>query len=158
MPSPPPSPADPVPDFVPYATAALDFHHALNLPAGTLAASRTELDSLHAHLVSLHDLLDAHATRTRQVAPAEGDHLAAARIRLWQAAEHLHAAFHTAPHPHPDTAAGRAPGREECRTAGLPEGAPELTVCQRHQRTAARLRRDTTPTDLHDPFTGLIRH
>ncbi|MEK0099847.1 DUF6238 family protein, partial [Streptomyces sp. A475] len=47
----------------------------------------------------------------------------------------------------------REPGR-----ARLPEGAPELTVCQRHLAAAARVRRDHTPADLRDPFTGLTRH
>ncbi|MDJ1132007.1 DUF6238 family protein [Streptomyces iconiensis] len=150
-------PTDPLPDlasdFVPFATAALDFHRAINLPDAPIAASRTELDSLHAHLVALYGLLDAHTISTSPVAGVEGDHLRACRIRLWQAADHLHAAFHTAPHP--DT--GRPPGREACR-ARLPEGAPELTVCQRHLAASARVRRDHTPADLRDPFTGLTRH
>ncbi|MDW4911264.1 DUF6238 family protein, partial [Streptomyces sp. ADMS] len=47
-------------DFVPFATAALDFHRALNVPGGPLVTTRAELDALHAHLVSLHGLLDAH--------------------------------------------------------------------------------------------------
>ncbi|MFE0187565.1 DUF6238 family protein [Streptomyces sp. NPDC059008] len=150
-------PTDPLPDlaedFVPFATAALDFHRAINLPAGLTAATRTELDSLHAHLTALYGLLDAHTARTIPVAEAEGDHLRACRIRLWQAAEHLHAAYHAAPQP----GTGRLPTREACR-ARLPEGAPELTVCQRHLATAAQVRRDHTPADLRDPFTGLIRH
>ncbi|MGW2087535.1 DUF6238 family protein [Streptomyces sp. NPDC001880] len=141
------------PDFVPFATAALDFHQAINMPVAPIAASRTELDSLHAHLIALYGLLDAHTARTSPVATAEGDHLRACRIRLWQAAEHLHAAYHAAPHPVTD----RLPTREECR-ARLPEGAPDLTVCQRHLATAARVRRDHTPADLRDPFTGLTRH
>lgn len=141
------------PDFVPFATAALDFHQAINMPVVASAASRAELDSLHAHVVALYGLLDAHAARTTPVARAEGDHLRAGRIRLWQAAEHLHAAFHAAPHP----SSGRLPTREACRTR-LPEGAPALTVCQRHLATATRVRRDHTPADLRDPFTGLTRH
>ena len=47
----------PAQDFVPFATAAIDFHRVLNVPAGPLAASRAELDCLHEHLVSLHGLL-----------------------------------------------------------------------------------------------------
>ena len=39
-------------DFVPFATAALDFHRALNVPAGPLVTTRAELDALHAHLVA----------------------------------------------------------------------------------------------------------
>lgn len=148
----PPLP-DLAPDFVPFATAAIDFHRTINIPAGTVAASRTELDSLHAHLISLHGLLDTHTTRTTVVDQAEGDHLRAVRTRLWQAAEHLHAAYHAAPHP----GTGSVPTREACR-AGLPEGAPELSVCQRHLAASVRVRRTTTPAELHDPFTGLIRH
>ncbi|MFJ2626844.1 DUF6238 family protein [Streptomyces sp. NPDC086796] len=139
------------PDFVPFATAALDFHRAINMPVAPVAADRAELDSLHAHLVAVYGLLDAHTARTAPVATAEGNHLRACRIRLWQAAEHLHAAYHAAPHP------GTERPREACR-ARLPEGAPDLTVCQRHLATAARVRRDHTPADLRDPFTGLTRH
>ncbi|MGY0488315.1 DUF6238 family protein [Streptomyces sp. WG-D5] len=150
-------PPDPLPelapDFVPFATAALDFHRAINMPVAQAAAERPELDALHAHLIALYDLLDAHAVRTTPVTRAEGDHLRACRIRLWQAADHLHAAFHAAPHPK----TGRLPSREVCR-ARLPEGAPALGVCRRHLATAARVRRDHTPADLRDPFTGLTRH
>lgn len=140
-------------DFVPFATAALDFHRSINIPAGPLVATRAELDTLHEHLVSLHGLLDAHAHRTGPLINAEGDHLHATRTRIWQAAEHLHHAYHAAPRP--DT--GDVPEPESCR-AGLPEGAPSLTICQRHQRTAHLVRRRTTPADLHAPFTGLTRH
>jgi hypothetical protein len=139
-------------DFVPYATAAIDFHRALNLPTGPLVAVRAELDSLHAHLVSLHHLLDAHTCRTAPLVAIEGEQLQAARTRLWQAADHLHAAYHAAPR----SGTGELPDREACQ-AGLPEGAPELTICQRHQRAARLVRRRTTPADLHAPFTGLIR-
>ena len=139
-------------DFVPFATAALDFHRALNIPGGPLVTSRAELDALHAHLVALHGLLDAHTGRTGQLVPAEGDHLRAARTRIWQAADHVHAAYHAAPRPD----SGEVPDREACQTQ-LPEGAPELTICQRHQRTAHLVRRRTTPADLHAPFTGLVR-
>jgi len=140
-------------DFVPFATAAVDFHRELNLPHAPLVTARCELDALHEHLVSLHGLLDAHTQRTARILPVEGDQLAAARTRLWQAADHLHAAYHAAPHP--DT--GEVPTREACR-AGLPEGAPQLTICQRHQRTARLVRRRTTPADLHSPVTGQRRH
>ncbi|MFJ9841690.1 DUF6238 family protein [Kitasatospora sp. NPDC101155] len=139
-------------DFVPYATAAIDFHRALNIPTGPLVASRAELDSLHEHLVSLHRLLDAHSQRTFPLLPGEGDHLKAARTRLWQAADHLHAAYHSAPRP----GTGQVPSHDACR-ARLPEGAPELTICRRHQETAQLVRRRTTPADLHSPFTGLVR-
>jgi len=139
-------------DFVPFATAALDFHRELNIPGGPLVTTRAELDALHAHLVSLHGLLDAHTARTGQLVAIEGEQLRAARTRIWQAADHLHAAYHAAPRPD----GGEVPELEACQ-AGLPEGAPELTVCQRHQRTARLVRRCTTPTDLHTPFTGLVR-
>ncbi|MFF4927071.1 MULTISPECIES: DUF6238 family protein [unclassified Kitasatospora] len=148
-------PATPVSaqDFVPYATAAIDFHRALNIPTGPLVASRAELDSLHEHLVSLHGLLDAHTQRTSPLLPGEGDHLKAARTRLWQAADHLHAAYHCSPR----SGSGEVPTRDACRTR-LPEGAPELTICRRHQQTAHLVRRRATPADLHSPFTGLVRH
>jgi len=139
-------------DFVPFATAALDFHRALNVPAGPLAASRAELDCLHEHLVSLHGLLDAHTARTAAVAEIEGEQLRAARTRVWMAADHVHAAYHAAPH----TPGGEPPAREASRV-GLPEGAPELTICQRHQRTALLVRRQTTPAELHAPYTGLVQ-
>lgn len=139
-------------DFVPFATAALDFHRALNIPGGPLVTTRTELDALHAHLVSLYGLLDAHTSRTGQLVAIEGDQLRATRTRIWQAAEHLHAAYHAAPRPE----SGEVPEPEACQT-GLPEGAPELTICQRHHRTTRLVRRHTTPTDLHAPFTGLVR-
>lgn len=139
-------------DFVPFATAALDFHRALNLPNGPLVTTRAELDALHSHLVSLHGLFDAHAVRVGRLVPAEGDPIRAARTRVWQAADHVHAAYHAAPRPD----SGEVPEREACQ-AGLPEGAPELTICQRHQRTAHLVRRRTTPADLHAPFTGLVR-
>ncbi|MEC4018268.1 DUF6238 family protein [Streptomyces sp. H27-D2] len=141
------------PDFIPFATAALDFHRVINIPAGTVAASRIELDAIHAHLTALYGLLDTHTARTTPMAKPEGDHLRASRIRIWQAAEHLHAAYHAAPHP--DT--GRLSTRK-ARRARLPEGAPELTVCQRHLTTAVLVRRDHTPADLRGPFTGLTRH
>ncbi|WP_435190986.1 DUF6238 family protein [Streptomyces sp. bgisy126] len=139
-------------DFVPFATAALDFHRALNLPGGPLVTTRAELDALHSHLVSLHGLLDAHAARTGRLVPGEGEQLRAARTRIWQAAEHLHTAYHAAPRAD----SGEVPEPEACRAA-LPEGAPELSICQRHQRTAHLVRRRTTPADLHAPFTGLVR-
>lgn len=140
-------------DFVPFATAAIDFHRALNVQAGPLVAPRSELDSLHEHLVALYELLDAHAMRTGQLVPIEGDCLSAARTRIWQAADHVHAAYHSAPLPD----CGEVPDREACR-AGLPEGAPELTICHRHQLAARLVRRRSTPADLHAPFTGLVRH
>lgn len=140
-------------DFLPFSTAAIDFHRALNLPTGPLVTSREELDSLHAHLVAVQDLLDAHTDRTGRLLAAEADQLSAARTRVWQAADHVHGAYHAAPRP----GTGDAPEEEAARPS-LPEGAPELTICQRHQRASHRIRRSTTPADLHAPFTGLNRH
>ncbi|MGF1425461.1 DUF6238 family protein [Kitasatospora sp. LaBMicrA B282] len=140
-------------DDLRHATAAIDFHRALNVHTGPLVASRPELDALHEHLLVLHRLLDAHTQRTSPLLPVEGDHLKAARTRLWQAADHLHAAYHCAPRP----GSGEVPEPDACR-ARLPEGAPELTICRRHQESAQLVRRRTTPTDLHTPFTGLMRH
>ncbi|GAA0286011.1 DUF6238 family protein [Streptomyces polychromogenes] len=139
-------PTPSLPDLA-LATAALDFHRALNVPAGPAAADRVELDALHTHLVTLYDVLDAHTSRTTPLAPTEGDRLRACRIRLWQAAEHLHAAYHAAT----GTGLGDLPRRETCR-ARLPEGAPALTICRRHLTTSARVRRDHTPADLRDPL------
>jgi hypothetical protein len=140
-------------DFVPFATAAVDLHRALNLPAAPLAASRAELDSLHEHLLAVYELLDAHAVRTAAPALVEGDHLGATCTRVWQAAAEVRAAYHSAPHP----GTGELPNPEACRT-GLPEGAPELTICQRHQAATRLVRRRATPADLHTPFTGHVRH
>lgn len=141
-----------MPSELQYATDALDFHRALTVPHGSVAASRADLNALHAHLFALYALLDVHTDRTSRTAPVEADHLRAGRIRIWQAADHLHAAYHAAPHPD-----GRLPTREACRSR-LPEGGPELVLCQRHLDISALVRREHTPADLHAPFTGLIRH
>ncbi|MEO3750778.1 DUF6238 family protein [Streptomyces sp. B6B3] len=122
--------------FLPFATAALDFHRSLDLPGDALVVSRTELDTVHAHLVALHGLLDAHAVRAGSPMPNGRNRLRAASIRVWQAADHLHATYHAAP---------RTAGNEG---NGLPEGAPELTICQRHQAATRLVRRRTTPADL----------
>lgn len=103
------TPAPTAQDFVPFATAALDFHRALNLPAGPLVTSRAELDTLHEHLIAVYELLDTHTLRTGSLAPIEGDCLGAARTRIWQAASHLHAAYHSAPRPAQAPAPAPAP-------------------------------------------------
>ncbi|MFD0259077.1 DUF6238 family protein [Kitasatospora indigofera] len=141
-----------LPDLLRFASAAVDVHHHTLLPDDE-PLSRAALDSLHGHTVALYGLLDTATVRTRAhaVAVAESDQLHTARVRLWQVCDHLHNAYHCAAH-----ADGRMPTREAC-AARLPEGAPELTICQRHAATAARLRQITTPTDLHAPVTGLIR-
>ncbi|WP_042366793.1 DUF6238 family protein [Streptacidiphilus neutrinimicus] len=134
-----------------HATAALDVHHHTALPEIPGMADRVELDALHAHVTSLYELLDTHTKGTRRILPAEGDSLHAATIRLWQSAEHLHDAYHAAARED-----GTLPTAEEC-AARRPEGAPRLTICQRHLSTAARVRRQTTPADLRTPVPGLIR-
>ncbi|MFI0722083.1 DUF6238 family protein [Streptomyces sp. NPDC021224] len=142
----PRSPIPPAQDFVPYATAALDLHRELNLSSGSFAdlppSTRGELDALHAHLVSLHALLDAHARRTSALPPARPDLVTAAH-RIWQAADVLHAAYH---------AASRDGVRADAaRRRGLPDGAPLLSICQRHQRAIRLARRRMTPTDVARP-------
>ena len=57
-------------------------------------------------------------------------------VAIWQATDHIHDAYHCAPRPD----SGEVPDREACR-AGLPEGAPELTICRRHQIAARLVRR-----------------
>ena len=140
------------PDLLQYATAALDVHHHTALPEDPEPADRSELDALHAHTTAMYELLDTHTRTARETHPVQGDHLHAARTRLWQAAEHIHDAYHAAPLP-----GGRIPTPEEC-AARLPQGAPALTICQRHTSTAAPVRRQTTPTDLRTALPGLIRH
>ncbi|MET8623743.1 DUF6238 family protein [Kitasatospora sp. NPDC004669] len=139
------------PDLLRFATSAVQVHHHTSIPDDQ-ATSRVELDALHAHTTALYALLDSRTDATRPIAERAGDHLHAARIRLWQAAEHLHDAYHAAPR-----ADGRLPTREACALR-LPEGAPEMTICQRHLATSVRVRHITTPTDLRASFTGLVRH
>ncbi|MEV1011585.1 DUF6238 family protein [Streptomyces sp. NPDC049881] len=140
------------PDFLPLATTALDFHRCLTLPAEDSGASRVELTSLHAHLVALYELLDTYARRTRRFAPREADHLRAAGTRIWQAADHLHSAFHAAPR------AGVTPPGPTQPRADPDRSPPGATICQRHQRVVRLVRLRTTPTDLRAPFTGAVRH
>ncbi|MFF2746440.1 DUF6238 family protein [Kitasatospora sp. NPDC058048] len=137
------------PNLLRFATASLACHRD-TAQADDWPLSREELDALHEHAVALHQLVDHATVRTRAQAPAEGDHLHNARIRMWQSTEHLHAAYHAAPR-----ADGRMPSREACAFR-LPEGAPELTICQRHLTASKRVRLITTPTDLHTPATGMI--
>lgn len=138
MPRTPPTAAQ---DFVPIATAALDLHRALNLPASEHVVRRAELDSLHAHLVSLHALLDVQVGHADALSTAAGRELAAARLRVWQAAERLHAAYH---------AAQRNDGSQP-QPSRPPSGMRQLTICQRHRRATILARRRTTPTDLTRP-------
>ncbi|MFI1825372.1 DUF6238 family protein [Streptomyces sp. NPDC020412] len=125
-----------------FATEAVDFHRAITVPDGPLAATRPELDALHQHCLALYALLDAHTTRTTPVNQAEGEALKAARVRLWQAAEHLHAAWHRVP----VTDADRLLTAGGCR--------PRLPVCGRHLRMSVRVRHTHTPAELRAPFTS----
>ncbi|WP_395297317.1 DUF6238 family protein [Kitasatospora hibisci] len=138
------------PNLIGFATASLSCHRDTELTS-TQPLTRAELDALHEHAVAMHLLLDQATVRTRAHVAAEGNELHNARIRMWQVSEHLHAAYHAAPR-----ADGRLPTREACATR-LPEGAPDLTICQRHLKASTRVRHFTTPTDLHAPAPGMIR-
>ncbi|MFJ4800834.1 DUF6238 family protein [Streptomyces murinus] len=128
------------------ATAGVRHHaRALSRTTPPPQADRTHLDTLHAHLAELHNLLDQLADRTRPALPGAGRHLAEARTRLWQAATDIHAAFHLLPAPAADSA--------QCRPDRLPEGPPFLTICQRHLAAGHLVRRKTTPTDIRAPHT-----
>ncbi|MGW4692416.1 DUF6238 family protein [Kitasatospora sp. YST-16] len=130
-----------------FASTAVDVHHHTSLP-DQLPASRTELDALHAHCTALFRLVDTHTATTRPHQPAEADQLHAARVRLWQTADALHAAYHRAPRGD-----DRAPTREACALR-LPEGAPDLGICQRHTLVSVRMRRVCTPAELRGTPTS----
>ncbi|RST17388.1 hypothetical protein EF908_34340 [Streptomyces sp. WAC04770] len=134
------------------ATAGLR-HHARSFasrPASSTppAADRVHLDVLHAHVTTLHRMLDQLSETTRPPRPAAGRHLADAHTRLWQAAAEIHAAFHLLP-------SGRDHG-QECRPERLPEGPPMLTICQRHVASSHAIRRKTTPAD-HTRITACVK-
>ncbi|WP_282793067.1 DUF6238 family protein [Streptomyces sp. CC224B] len=148
--------ATPASDAYPYLRAASAGvrHHTRALATGAaatapVAAGRTHLDVLHAHLVALHRLLDQLQTATRPPHPAAGRHLTTAGTRLWQATAAVHDAFHLLPAVH----AGSA-DEEKCQPERLPEGPPVLTICQRHLAAGHLVRRTTTPTDLNHPLHG----
>ncbi|MFH9612843.1 DUF6238 family protein [Streptomyces pratensis] len=142
------SPAHEAQPYLRAATAGIR-HHARSLPAQDRAADRVHLDVLHAHLTTLHQLLDQLADTTRPQNPAAGRYLATARTRLWQAATETHAAFHQLP---TTTAAST-----ECRPEQLSEGPAVLTICQRHLAAGHIIRRKTTPTDLRAHTTACAR-
>ncbi|MFN1190565.1 DUF6238 family protein [[Kitasatospora] papulosa] len=142
------SPAHEAQPYLRAATAGIR-HHARSLPAPDRAADRVHLDVLHAHLTTLHQLLDQLADTTRPRNPAAGRHLATARTRLWQAATETHAAFHRLP-----TTTAKS---TECRPEQLPEGPTVLTICQRHLAAGHIIRRKTTPTDLRAHTTACVR-
>ncbi len=104
---------------------------------------------LHAHLTTLHQLLDRLAETTRPPHPAAGRRLATAHTHLWQAASEVHAAFHLLPS---NTTAGSE--ASACRPERLPEEPPVLTICQRHLAAGHVVRRKTTPTDLRAHTTA----
>ncbi|MFF7543405.1 DUF6238 family protein [Streptomyces canus] len=115
-------------------------------------ADRLHLDVLHAHLTTLHQLLDRLAESTRPPHPTAGRHLAIAHTRLWQAASEVHSAFHLLP----STTAAQAEA-SACHPERLPEGPPVLTICQRHLAAGHSIRRKTTPTDLRPHTTACVR-
>jgi hypothetical protein len=125
------------PDALPYlraATTGLRHHRA-----GTdRPADRTHLDTLHAHLTALHQLLDQLAEKTRPPHPSAGRHLATAHTRIWQAGSAVHDAFHTLPSNTSGTS---------CDPQRLPEGPPFVTICHRHLATGHAVRRKTTPAN-----------
>ncbi|MGW6393120.1 DUF6238 family protein [Streptomyces sp. NPDC055103] len=115
------------------ATAGIRHHtHAVTPGA---RADRRHLDNLHEHLTRLHLLIDQVADTVRPEHPTAGRHLATAHLRLWQAANSLHDAFHTLP---------TAP---DCTPDRLPDGPLVLTICQRHIASGHAIRRKTTPAD-----------
>lgn len=134
------------PDLLPYATTALDVLRLTSLhddaPPG-----RPDLDAFHAHTVALYGLIDSHATACRLADPAAAGHLHAARVRLWQAADQLHMAYHQRP------ADGTCPTPRQSH----PEGRTAPTVCQRHQHCTAQVRKIATPADLRTPHPGPTR-
>ncbi|MFF8958641.1 DUF6238 family protein [Streptomyces sp. NPDC014894] len=144
------------PDASPYlraATAGLR-HHARALtkgsPTAPRPADRAHLDTLHAHLTVLHQLLDQLTEQIRPPHPTAGRQLAAAHTRIWQAGAAVHDAFHTLP---------ATPGGSgsDCDPERLPEGPPVLTVCQRHLTAGHAIRRKTTPASL-TPLHGHTTH
>ncbi|WP_318209515.1 MULTISPECIES: DUF6238 family protein [unclassified Streptomyces] len=115
------------------ATAGIRHHTRALTPSAP--TDRRHLDNLHEHLTRLHLLLDQLAEAVRPEHPTAGRHLAAAHLRLWQAATALHDAFHTLP---------AAPA---CTPDRLPDGPLVLTICQRHLASGHAIRRKTTPAD-----------
>ncbi|OIV35958.1 hypothetical protein BIV57_18740 [Mangrovactinospora gilvigrisea] len=108
--------------------------------------ARTDLDALHQILITCHTLT---AASPRPPGNACADHLAAARVRLFQAAEEVHRAFHAAERPPAD--------RPGCG-GSHPEGRPALQICSRQVKACATMRTTATPAVLRASFTGRIRH
>ncbi len=144
MPS--PSTADEAYPYLRAATAGLRHHTtaaSADAPFAPRPVDRLHLDTLHTHLTALHRLLDRLADTTRPPHPAAGRHLGTAHMRLWQAADAVHDAFHNLPAPSPHTS-GAA-----CLPERLPDTAPMVTICQRHLAAVHSIRRKTTPSDLN---------
>ncbi|MEI5100920.1 DUF6238 family protein [Streptomyces sp. PmtG] len=141
----------PVGDAHPYLRAASAGvrHHTRTLTteaaAAPLPADRTHLDVLHAHLITLHRLLDQVHTGTQPPHPAAARHLATARTRVWQATAAVHDAFHLLPADRENAPA------THCQPERLPEGPPWLTICQRHLAAGHLARRTSTAADLNSP-------
>ncbi|TDC72610.1 DUF6238 family protein [Streptomyces hainanensis] len=136
------------------ATAGIR-HHIRQAAALIGPAGRHELDTLHAHLAVLHRLFDELVARSVAEAPAEGAHLQAARIRVWQAAALTHDAFHAAPPATP----GQLPIAGHCQDLGCEAPAGTLlTICQRHLASGATVRLRTTPADLRSPVHGHVSY
>ncbi|MEV0445827.1 DUF6238 family protein [Streptomyces spectabilis] len=144
----------PRPDAHPYLRAASTAvrHHTRTLttetPPAPAPADRTHLDVLHAHLITLHRLLDQLQTSTQPPHPATGRHLATARTRLWQATAAVHDAFHLLPADQETAPAA------QCRPEQFPEGPPWLTICQRHLAAGHLARRTSSAADLNSPLHG----
>ncbi|WP_172381111.1 DUF6238 family protein [Streptomyces sp. MNP-20] len=140
----------PVDDAHPYLRAASAGvrHHTRALTTAPAPADRAHLDVLHAHLISLHQLLDQLQPSTQPPHPGAGRHLATARTRLWQATAAVHDAFHQLPSGH------RSAPATQCQPERLPDGPPVLTICQRHLRAGHLARRTTTAADLNSPLHG----
>ncbi|OIV38084.1 hypothetical protein BIV57_07685 [Mangrovactinospora gilvigrisea] len=119
----------------------------------TSLTARADLDALHQILITCHTLT---AASPRPPGDACADHLAAARVRLFQAAEEVHRAFHAASRTEPadQTRSVQRPG---CG-GSHPEGRPALQICSRQVKAGAAMRATATPAALRASFTGRIRH
>ncbi|MFE0680556.1 DUF6238 family protein [Streptomyces sp. NPDC058961] len=148
-----PTPADDAYPYLRAASAGVRHHtRALARPTPATPADRLHLDVLHAHLTTLHQLLDQLAQTTRPPHPAAGRHLATAHTRLWQATSEVHSAFHLLPNNSTEEVEAGT-----CHPERLPEGPPALTICQRHLTAGHIIRRKTTPTDLRPHTTACVR-
>ncbi|WP_198358328.1 DUF6238 family protein [Streptomyces fildesensis] len=147
------TPADDAHPYLRAASAGVRHHtRALTRTTPAAPADRVHLDVLHAHLTSLHHLLDHLSETTRPPHPAAGRHLSTAHTLLWQATAEIHLAFHLLP-----SSAAEGAEASACHPERLPEGPPVLTICQRHLAAGHSIRRKTTPTDLRPHTTACVR-